>query len=468
MERKVLGAAAAVVAVLVACLTAAAAPARAAPAARAAESEGDGGPGGHPRLRPVVFVHGGAGSGAQFESQAQRLTSNGYPAELVAVHEYDSTFANNTQAEVQAGLDRLIDRLLEQTGADRVDLLGHSLGTGISQGYLRSSPERADKVAHYVNIDGAAAADLPGGVPTLAVWGEGNQSRQVVGAENRYAPEQSHVQVATSAETFGLFYEFFTGRAPRTTDVVPQRADRIRLSGEANVFPTNLGVAGGTLDIWQVDGETGERVGRRPRATYAIGEDGGWGPFRAQGNVHYEFALRRETGSTHHFYYQPFFRSDHLIRLLTSEPGTGIDLLRDKSERHSTLTIVRYKELWGDQGAGSDVVTVDDDPVLNAATGPRTKRVNAIMVVDDGSDGVSDLQAPIADISALPFIIGVDDFVPAGTPPDATIGVEMTARAADGDAETVNVPNWASSEHHISIHFRDYEQDRERSPRPRR
>lgn len=32
-----------------------------------------------PRFNPVIFVHGGAGSGAQFESQKMRFTSNGYP-----------------------------------------------------------------------------------------------------------------------------------------------------------------------------------------------------------------------------------------------------------------------------------------------------------------------------------------------------------------------------------------------------
>jgi triacylglycerol esterase/lipase EstA (alpha/beta hydrolase family) len=34
-------------------------------------------------LRPVVFVHGSSGSGAQYESQAMRFASNGYPASYV-------------------------------------------------------------------------------------------------------------------------------------------------------------------------------------------------------------------------------------------------------------------------------------------------------------------------------------------------------------------------------------------------
>ena len=463
MTRKVLGAGGALLAVLLACLIAVSTPAEGAGQA-SAQAPG----GGRPHLRPVIFVHGGSGSGAQFESQGQRLTSNGYPASYVAVHEYDSTFGTNTMDQVWAGLDQLIDRLLEQTGADKVDLLGHSLGTGVSQGYLNSSPQRAARVAHYVNIDGATATSLPGGVPTLAVWGEGNQSRTITGATNYYAPNQSHVQVATSAETFGQFYKFFTGRDARTTDVVPEPANRIRLSGEANLYPSNQGASDSTLQIWQVNGRNGRRVGRQPKATYEIGADGAWGPFRATGNVHYEFALvDNATGNTHHFYYQPFFRSDHLIRLLTSRPGTGIDLIRDKSDHTSTITIVRYKEFWGDQGANNDVLTVNDQNVLNAATAPRSKRVNAVFAMDDGVDGVGHLDAPIADISGLPFLTGVDTVLDATDPPDDAIGIDMTARAGDGDTEDINVPNWVSDTNHISVQFRDFEQDNERSPQPR-
>jgi len=417
---------------------------------------------GHRLPRPVIFVHGGAGSGAQFESQGMRLTSNGYPADRVAVLEYDSTFGVDTMADVQARLDDLIADLLERTGADKVDLLGHSLGTFVSQSYLNSSPERAASVAHYVNIDGGTAAALPGGVPTLAVWGEGSQTRQIVGATNYYAPTQSHVQVATSAETFAQFYKFFTGRRARTTDVVPERPDKVRISGEANLFPSNVGAEGTTLRIWEVSARTGARVGRHPKATFAIGADGAWGPFRANGNRRYELALSNPTGTTHHFYFQRFLRSDHLVRLLTSEPGTGIDLLREKSDRHESLTIVRYKEWWGDQAALNDTLKIDGLSLLNAANAPRTKRVNAVFAFDAGSDGVTNLAAPLPALFALPFITGMDVYIPATTPPRDVVTVAMTARAGDGRSEVVNVPNWASSQHHVTIQFRDFEQRNER------
>ena len=139
-------------------------------------------------FRPVVFVHGFAGSGSQFEAQAMRFASNGYPVDYIAVHEYDSLFATETQEQVLARLDALIDDIKARTGATQIDLLGHSLGTGLMQAYLNSDPARAANVAHYVNLDGATAAAPPGGVPTLAVWGQGDPNREITGANERALP----------------------------------------------------------------------------------------------------------------------------------------------------------------------------------------------------------------------------------------------------------------------------------------
>lgn len=441
MSRKLLGAVGVVIAVLVGSLA----------GSGAADAHGK-----RPAPRPVIFVHGGSGSGAQFDTQALRLMSNGYPADRIAVHEYDSTFGTNTMEEVWAGLDELIAELLRETGADGVDLLGHSLGTTVSQGYLTSSPERAASVAHYVNIDGRTAAAPPGGVDTLAVWGEGDQTRQIIGAQNYYAPAQSHVQVATSAETFAEIYRFFTGHEPKTTDVVPQRG-RIQLSGEANVFPQNQGAGGFTLQIFEID-RRGRREHRRPDATFAIGADGAWGPFKADAGERYEFALTRTDGSVHHLYFQPFLRSDHLVRLLTSRPGEGLDLLREPSDTSAGFGVIRYKEMWGDQGANNDTLEIDGVNVLNPATAPRTKRVNAMFVGDDNLDGVTDLSAPVQPWFSLPFISAVDLVVPATIPPDDTVRIEMVARAGDGDEEVVNIPNWATSQNIVTITFRDFQQ----------
>ena len=65
------------------------------------------GAGGGSDPRPVIFVHGFFGSGAQFETQAKRFTSNGYPAALIELHDYDSGFGLETTEDVFTLLDQL-------------------------------------------------------------------------------------------------------------------------------------------------------------------------------------------------------------------------------------------------------------------------------------------------------------------------------------------------------------------------
>ena len=164
------------------------------------------------------------------------------------MHEYDSTFTVNTVEQVYAGLDARITRLLAQTGADRIDLTAHSLGTALMQAYLNSSPARAARVAHYVNYDGATATAPPGGVPTLAIWGEGDPTRAITGATNVDLPAESHTQTVTAADSFQAVYQFLTGRRPRTTRIVPQPPGQVLLSGRAVLFPSNVGVPSGRLE----------------------------------------------------------------------------------------------------------------------------------------------------------------------------------------------------------------------------
>jgi pimeloyl-ACP methyl ester carboxylesterase len=406
-------------------------------------------------LNPVIFVHGGAGSGAQFESQKMRFTSNGYPSDLVTVLEYDSTFSINTMADVHAKLDQLVAELKAETRRAQVDILGHSLGTTVMHAYL-STPARATNVAHYVNIDGRTSASPPGGVPTLAIWaGLGAPGRQIGGATNVTLPNQTHVQSATSAEAFVEMYRFFTGNEARTSGIVP--SGRLTIAGRAVIFPQNTGVPDATLEIWRVDGRSGQRKFKRPVASIALGGDGSWGPVKVQRGKHYEFAILRTGARTHHFYHEPFRRSDHLIRLLTSVPGGGVTdgPLIPKSDRHAQLTLLRYKEIWGDQPTGNDVLEVNGVNVCTAVICPRSKLVNGVQLVDWAADGITDLTAPIPFFFAQAFGTGADLFMPAAVPPQGTVSVRLASRG--GGERTVNVPNFPSSTDRVTVQLNDFE-----------
>jgi pimeloyl-ACP methyl ester carboxylesterase len=407
-------------------------------------------------LNPVIFVHGGAGSGAQFESQKMRFTSNGYPGDLITVLEYDSTFSINSMADVHTKLDQLVAELQQETGRAQVDILGHSLGTTVMHGYL-STPSRAAAVAHYVNIDGRTSATPPGGVPTLAIWaGLGAPGREIGGATNVTLPNQTHVESATSAEAFVEMYGFFTGREPRTSGIVP--SSRVTIAGRTVIFPLNTGVQNATLELWRVSGRSGKRLSKRPVATVALSGDGSFGPIRVKRGRHYELALLRDGARTHHFYYEPFRRSDHLIRLLTSVPGGGVTdgPLIPKSERHSQLTLLRYKELWGDQPAGNDVLAINGVNVCTAVICPRSKLVNSVQLVDWSADGISDLTAPIPFFFAQPFGSGADLFMPAAVPPRGRVSVVLASRGG-GAERTVNFPNFPSSTDRVTVQLNDFE-----------
>src|SRR5438477_5053221 len=177
--------------------------------------------------RPVLFVHGFESAGSNFASQAMRFESNGYPHGWVEELDYNSTAAVGNMSEVEKQIEEAIAALKQRTGKSQVDVVGHSEGTKVMYHYLAQSAKAAEhreSVAAYVNIDGQE--ENPG-VRTLAVWAErsgptGPEGRHMEGAENVTMPDMTHVQSATSAQTFIQFFKFFRHRLPRS-DIVAQK-----------------------------------------------------------------------------------------------------------------------------------------------------------------------------------------------------------------------------------------------------
>ena len=93
--------------------------------------------------------------------------------------------------------------------------------------------------------------------------------------------------------------------------------------------------------------------------------------------------------------------------------------------------------------------------MLNAANAPRTKRVIGIFGYDVGLDGVTDLTAPVPFFFSLPFITGIDVFLPAD--PGGAGRVSLASRQrGGGHVDVINIPNWPSDTDTVSIQFNDY------------
>jgi hypothetical protein len=368
------------------------------------------------------------------------------------VLEYDSSKINVILPAVLAELDALIAELQAQTGRPQVDLLGHSLGTFVSQQYL-STPARAANVAHYVNIDGGSAAAPPGGVPTLALWaGADPPVGSITGALNVTLDGQEHIECATSAEAFFEMYHFFRDRAPFRTRILPQLLPKV--AGQVNFFPSNVGIDGAHLDVWWVKKSTGERIGPHPWASFDIGPDGNFGPFYVLYGLNFEFAVTREGDVDVNFYYEPFVRSDNLVRL---NIAAGLAPFIDSSPNHVALTVVRQREFCGDLGSGSDVLEIAG---TNVATPVITSCATlaagsaAVFAFDDNVDGVTNLAAIPFPFGPLAFLTAADLVIP--TAPPGTISV-VTIPRGGGDPRTLNVPNLPSSEARVVVNLHDFE-----------
>ena len=401
---------------------------------------------------PMVFVHGSSGSAQQFETNAMRLTSNGFPQRRIFAYEYD-TLASDNDAAV-AGLDGFIDSVKRRTGAEQVDILAHSRGTTVMHAYL-DTPARAASVRRYVNFDGRSSDDPPGGVETLAVWGEGDQTREIGGAENVYFPGKAHTEVTTSIAAFREVYEFLLDRKPKRTGVKPERPGKVTVKGRALEFPNNTGIEGGILRVFELDAKTGQRVEDEPIYTKEIEANGNFGPIDVNGRRHYEFEISREGESTIHNYPEPFERDDHFYRVLTAPL---LDPFIERSAEHVAIAVTRMREFWGDQPdpAFNDRLAFDGRNVITPGTAPRERRVLAVFNFDKSSDGVSDTSRSQPPFDSISFLTGVDNFMQSSPDASGTISVKETMRKPHPHTEKINVPDWPSDAHTVSVYFKDY------------
>jgi hypothetical protein len=408
--------------------------------------------------RPVLFVHGFESAGSNFASQAMRFESNGYPASWVEEIDYDSTAAVSNQTEVDKQIEEAIATLKQRTGKSQVDVIGHSEGTSVMYSYLAEGEKAAEhraSVARYVNMDGQ---EKNPGVPTLALWAErsgptGPSGRHMEGAENVTMANMTHVQSATSSQSFQQVYKFFRGKLPGH-DIVPQKG-KILLAGKALEFPQNSGLLGDTVQIWPVN-FNGKRTSTTPLASIAItdGSTGGgaWGPVAAKSGQRYEFALVKPDGKTIHVYMEPFVRSDYAIRLLGSVP---IEEHTGKSPKSSGAVMIRYKEYWGNEPGQNDELLINGLNVCTAALCPWTKLVNAFFAFNwENKEETTLKEDPV--LSQLPFIQGAQVYIPASSPPNATVSYQLNSRGGGG-VRTLNIPNWEATTDEVTIYWNDFE-----------
>ena len=414
----------------------------------------------HKKL-PVLFVHGFESAGSNWASQAMRFESNGYAHTWIEAIDYDSPAASGSMSEVEKQIEEAIARLEQQTGRSQVDVIAHSEGTSVMYHYLAESAKAAEhraNVANYANVDGQ---EKNPGVSTLALFAgrcgdttckTESEPRHMEGAENVFIPDATHVQTATSAESFQQIFKFFRGGLPKYD--IKARKGKITLAGKALEFPQNTGEAGDTVEVWPLNTE-GQRTSATPLASLPITNaavgGGEWGPVTAKAGVRYEFVLVKAGGKAIHTYYEPFVRSDYEVRILAS---SALETQTGKFPNSSGAVIIRYKEFWGNEPGQNDELLVNGLNLCTAKLCPWEKEVNAYFAFNwEGKQESTLNEEPV--LSQLPFIQAAQVYVPGASPPNATVSYQLRSRGGGG-LRTLQIPNWSTTDQ-TQIFWNDFD-----------
>lgn len=362
--------------------------------------------------RPIVMAHGFLASGDTWAPHAMRFASNGWCADRVFAFDWDTM---DRSFDAAAALETFIDDVLESTGAEQVDLAGHSAGGGLGYEYL-ADPDRAAEVAHYVHI-GSFANDGPAGpedapVPTLNIWSPDDlvveESGDIPGATNVSLPGQDHYAVATSEGSFEAIYRFVTdGEEPAVIAIAP--TESIEVGGRVVSLGENRVPVGASVAVWPVSAEDGSRLGDAPDAVFDIAEDGRWGPYRTDADTHLEL---RVTGPDDFvpvsYYREPQPRSNPLVYLRTlpapgSLAGVLVSVLPFDGDAGVLVVFSASRALIAER----DSLSVDGDELLDEATAAPENTTIALFVYDADQDGESD-RTTVGLFDTFPFLAGLD------------------------------------------------------------
>jgi len=337
---------------------------------------------------PIVFVHGNGDTAGLWLTALWRFETNDYPRDRLFALDLRYPLARTRDDTPQPGrssthdvMEQLaaeVTRVRAATGAPKVILVAQSRGGNTVRNYLKNGGGAAqaemavlcgatnhgvivsDKYlvggefngasSFMIDLNATPGEVLPGvrfatirsdhddkyaqpvgtylglpGVPT----GVSFDAPDLRGATKFVLPGVDHRETGYSPEAFAAIYGFMTGGRPRAIAIAAE--SRSMLTGKVSGFeagaPTNIGIQGAKVTIFEVSPDTAERRGD-PVYTKTTGADGLWGDFAADPEAFHEFVLALEGYPSTHLYRSPFPRSSAIVNL-RPQPLTDADKSAD-------------------------------------------------------------------------------------------------------------------------------------------
>jgi len=100
---------------------------------------------------PILFIHGWTGDAGGWYSMKNRFANDGWSSELLNAYTFNDNYNYSTNGNIQNAeqISNWVDDILYSTGAEKVDIVGHSMG-GISSRYYVKFLDGLNKVDDYV------------------------------------------------------------------------------------------------------------------------------------------------------------------------------------------------------------------------------------------------------------------------------------------------------------------------------
>jgi triacylglycerol lipase len=100
---------------------------------------------------PILFVHGWSSTSSVWNTMIPRFEKDGYAKSELSAYSYNTSQSNKVSAEKE--VKPRVEALLKSTGATKVDIIAHSMGSLNSRWYIKFLGGEA-KVDDWVSIGG--------------------------------------------------------------------------------------------------------------------------------------------------------------------------------------------------------------------------------------------------------------------------------------------------------------------------
>lgn len=365
--------------------------------------------------RPIVFIHGFLASGDTYAGQILRFRERLYCPDRLFVFDWNSVSGNGKRTD--SLLNAFIDNVLKRTGANQIDLVGHSAGGGLGRGYLIDSVN-ALKVAHYVHLGSRKwfyefnwfSNKKCLNIYSIADKVMGSMGGDVEGAINLDLKDKDHYEVATSVETFQAIYSFLNdGKDESDMYAIFENS---LISGKAVLLGDNSPIVKATVLVHKLNSLTGQRLSKEPFAVFQTDNKGSWGSFIADRKSRYEVELIPTDSSQRiiSYFFEPFKNPNSYLYLRGFPKGNLIaSMLGNLPVKNDQSLIIIFSSQKA-VIAGRDSLAINNVPLSSAILTPASKTIISTFVFDDG-DGITSGK-PLKQFGAAPFLGGVDVSLP--------------------------------------------------------